>query len=53
MLHPVIIIDYAMKHIHRCKLDESNGKRKMSVGNIPTPEAAMAVFDEILPQKQE
>ena len=47
------IIDYAMKHIHRCKLDESNGKRRMSVGNIPTPEAAMAVFDEILPQKKE
>lgn len=42
------IIDYAMKHIQRCKLDESNGKRKMSVANIPTPEAAIAVFDEII-----
>lgn len=47
------IIDYAMKHLHRCKLDETNGKRKMLIANIPTPEAAITVLDEILVKKED
>ena len=42
------VINYAMQHIHRCKLEETKGKRKMQVANIPTPEAAIKVLDEIL-----
>lgn len=41
------VINYAMSHIHRCKLDESNGKRRMTVANVPTPEAAIAALDDI------
>lgn len=41
------VISYAMQHIHRCKLEESKGKRKMLVSDIPTPEAAIKLFDEI------
>ena len=47
------IIDYAMKHLHRCKLDETNGKRKMLIANTPTPEAAITVLDEILVKKED
>ena len=47
------VIDYAMKHLHRCKLDETNGKRKMLIANIPTPEAAITVLDEILVKKED
>ncbi len=42
------VINYAMQHIHRCKLEETKGKRKMQVANIPTPEAAIKVLDEML-----
>lgn len=42
------VINYAMQHIHRCKLEESKGKRKMRVANVPTPEAAIKVLDDIL-----
>ena len=43
----------SMKHLHRCKLDETNGKRKMLIANIPTPEAAITVLDEILVKKED
>ena len=42
------VIDYAMQHLHTCKLDEKQGKRRMTVAAVPDVQHALHVFRNIV-----
>lgn len=42
------IIDYAANSFSRCRLDETNGRRRMTVNDVPTVEAALQALRSIL-----
>lgn len=42
------IISYATESLRRCKLDESNGRRRMIVSDVPKVEAGLLVLRTIL-----
>jgi transcription-repair coupling factor (superfamily II helicase) len=43
------VIDYAMQHPRSCRLDESGGRRRMSVAGIASPQAAIDALNAIAP----
>jgi transcription-repair coupling factor (superfamily II helicase) len=42
------VLTYAVHHIKRCKLDERNGKRSLTLYEVPNVKAALALVKEIL-----
>ena len=42
------VIEYMTRNVRRCNLRESNGKRSMVVSDVPSVEAAVAVFQGII-----
>ena len=42
------LIDYATNHYHRCRIDESAGRRRMTVGDVPSVELALVTLRHML-----
>ena len=47
------LIDYATGHYHRCRIDESGGRRRMTVGDVPSVELALVTLRHMLGTEDE
>ena len=47
------VIDFATASYHRCRLDESGGRRRMTVSDVPSVESALLVLRSILGETAE